>query len=495
MKSFLQKYPLFLLLLPLFIVLHIEKDNHDLINYYFVYDEIIFLFAVPLVCYPLSFLITRNYRKAALITLLILIVYYFFGEIKDILKWYFPKTVWQSYTLLLPLALALLVAGIVFIRRSKRKFVRAFLFANVLLLLFIIADLAAIWWNERENQHIAGAPRLTQNYHDSVKPDIYFLIFDSYTSTPTLKQYFNFDNSALDSSLTEKGFRIIPRSKSNYNLTPFSISSQFRFNYLDGVDTSTEYFMRRYLPAIMKVYHSPLLPMMDSLGYTVYNHSIFNFRSLPSTVPVFDIWRSHFLYQQYNLLKKLDRDIGWQFPGLPHLISRNTLHIYGARRDKHDSVTLSHLQQTIREQTEKPKFVYGHLLVPHSPYTFDSAGNKIRPIPLLPPSKDKKAYVDQIIHVNRIMMDLIELIFKSQKRPFVIVLQGDHGYRFYNEQKNLLELSNLSAFYFYNKDYRLLNDSLTNINTFPVIFNTFFGQQLPIRPDHHFFLKHKVVNL
>jgi hypothetical protein len=419
-----------------------------------------------------------------------LIVYYFFGEIKDILKWYYPKTFLQSYTFILPLFLALLICGIIFIRRSKSSFARAYSFLNILLLLFIVSDVAALLFSGRKNDRI-DAPVLSQNYKDSIKPDIYYFIFDSYTSSAALQRHFNFDNSTLDSTLTSKGFRIITGSRSNNNLTPFSISSQFGFNYLPDADTSTEYFMRRYLPAIRKVYHSPLLPMMDSMGYTIYNHSIFNFRSYPSTVPAFDIWETHLLYQQYNLLKKIDQDIGWHFPNMPHLISRNNLHIYAARRDKHDSITLAHLDQTIQRQSDKPKFVYGHLFVPHSPYTFDSAGNKIAPIPLMPPAEDKKAYVAQIAYVNSVMTKLVASIFQSQKRPFIILLQGDHGYRFFNEEKNMLEFPNLSAFYFYNQDYHLLNDSLTNINTFPVIFNTFFGQQLPMREDHFFFLKYK----
>jgi hypothetical protein len=36
-----------------------------------------------------------------------------------------------------------------------------------------------------------------------------------------------------------------------------------------------------------------------------------------------------------------------------------------------------------------------------------------------------------------------------------------------------------------------VNDSLTNVNTFPVIFNTFFGQQFPMRQDHQYFLHYR----
>lgn len=490
MKRILEKYPAFLFLLPLFIVLHVEKENHELIVYRFVYGEIIFLFAAPVVAFGIAYLFTRSVRKAGLAGALLLAIFYFFGEIKDTLKWHFPNSIWQSYTLLLPLFLVLLTAVIIFVRRSSSKFYRAYLFLNTLLLLFIVADLVSLFIMDRRKEKV-NTPVITGNCNDCVKPDIYYLVFDSYTSSSALQKYFHHDNSAIDSALTAKGFRIIRHSTSNYNLTPFSISSEFSFNYLPGIDTSKEFFMRRYLPAIMKVYHSPLLPTMDKLGYTIYNHSIFNFDAYPSTVPAFDMWKQHLLYQQYNLLKKLDRDIGWQFPNLPHLINRKTLYAYAANRDRHDSITLAQLKQTIARQDPKPKFVYAHMLIPHSPYTFDSTGKKIPPIPLLAPSKDQQAYVGQIAHVNNVMVQLVDAIFQSEKRPFIIIVQGDHGYRFFNMQKNMLEFPNFNAFYFYNGDYRMLHDSLTNINTFPVIFNTFFRQQLPIREDHHYFLKYK----
>jgi hypothetical protein len=492
MKKFLEKYPVFLLLLPLFVVLHIEKENHEVIIYRFVYGEIIFLFVTPIVCYGLSFLITRNIRKAGLVTALLLVFFYFFGELKETLKWYFRDSIWQSYTVLLPLSLVLLVAAIIFIRRSPSKFFRAYLFINTLLLLFILADLVPILFldqNKEDRQN--NTPALAVDCGDCVKPDIYYIVLDGYSSSRALKEHFHFDNSAVDSSLTAKGFRIIYGSRSNYNLTPFSIGSQFNFNYLPHLDTSKEFFMRRYLPAIMKVYHSPLLPMMQQLGYTVYNHSVFNFNSFPSTVPEYDMWKMAWLYQQYNFIKKIDRDIGWNFPNLPHLINRNTLYTYAYNRDRHDSITLAHLTKTIQAQDAKPKFVYGHLIIPHSPYTFDSSGQKIPAIPLLSPQKDMQAYVGQVGHVNKIMASLVDQVFAAQKRPFIIILQGDHGYRFANPDKNNFEFPNLSAFYFYNRDYRLLHDSMTNINTFPVIFNTFFKQQLPMRPDHFYFLKYK----
>ena len=39
-----------------------------------------------------------------------------------------------------------------------------------------------------------------------VRPTIYYLVMDAYTSNGVLKEYFDFDNSAFTDYLKEKGF-------------------------------------------------------------------------------------------------------------------------------------------------------------------------------------------------------------------------------------------------------------------------------------------------
>ena len=51
------------------------------------------------------------------------------------------------------------------------------------------------------------------------------------------------------------------------------------------------------------------------------------------------------------------------------------------------------------------------------------------------------------------MAPLIDSIFKNASRPFVIIIQGDHGYRNYPLEKVYLEFENLSAIYFSDENY------------------------------------------
>ena len=90
------------------------------------------------------------------------------------------------------------------------------------------------------------------------------------------------------------------------------------------------------------------------------------------------------------------------------------------------------------------------------------------------------------------MKKMVDSIFRNSKNNFIIILQGDHGARYQGEEnKKNLEFANLNAMYFYNQDYRLLHDSLSNVNTFRVIFNTFFGKNYPLLKDRSYFLRYR----
>jgi len=145
----------------------------------------------------------------------------------------------------------------------------------------------------------------------------------------------------------------------------------------------------------------------------------------------------------------------------------------------------------IKKPSVKPKFVYNHLFLPHSPYSFDSSGNKIKVDYHLSVEADKQAYISQLIYVNKLMRSVIDAIKKESKNPPVIIVQSDHGYRFFNASKAELEFMNLSAFYFPSKNYSMLTDSVSNVNTFRIVLNTIFEEHWPILENKHFFIKYK----
>ena len=284
----LKKYPLFLVLLPLFIIVHIEKNYTHLINYKFVQKELLVLFLEPAIIYLLCRLLLKPVTGATLLSFIALFFFYFTGDIKDALGRQFPGSTIQGYLLILPLICIVILVSFLLIKR-KEVSDKIIAYINLLTLLLIAIDGITLFTKTELSTDKTPASFENNQCKECEKPDIYYIIFDSYSSSALLKNEFNFDNSQIENYLREKGFTIISGSKSNYNLTPFSISSIFNMNYLQHVDTNHVLLLRDYLPAVDKVYYTGLLPFLEQKGYKINNHSLFDFKGHKSSVKSFDI--------------------------------------------------------------------------------------------------------------------------------------------------------------------------------------------------------------
>lgn len=493
MKKILSRFPFFLLLLPLFIVVHIEKQFYELYRYELMYSRLAFIFLAPFVCWLFYRLFTKNIKKAALLAFCTSLFIFYFNEVRYLAARKFPGSAVSGYAFLLPVLLAILVFFLFRVGRNKSTFNKTFLFINTAFVFFILGDIVLLVSRRQLSHSLAVNTKNEIKPCDTcTKPDIYYLLFDCYTSSAMLKQEFNYDNSGTDRFLEDRGFHIIRNSKSNYNLTPFSMGSCFNMDYLKEVHINTDYYLRDYVPALKTVYNNRLFPLLEQEGYELVNHSIFNVKKHSSTLRLFDIWDVARLYDQYNFFKKTYMDLAFHLPrSLQFNVDENRGGEYAGNRDRNDTMAYNQLMRTLNTTSAKPRFVYTHFLVPHTPFTFDSLGNRVGIRPTMTAEDEKMAYLQQTIYVNNIIKKVVDSVLVHTKRPTIIILQGDHGYRYNDMQQAEKEFPNLNAFYFYNRDYRLLNDTLTNVNTFRVVFNTFMGKNYPMLPNRHYFLQYK----
>src|SRR5688572_12276753 len=184
MKKILEKYPFFLILLPAFIILHLEKEFHQLIKYSLVLDRIIILFLAPVFFYLVFYLFFRSWKKSALMTLAFLLCFYFTGALKNWLTYKFPGTVWQSYSFLLPAILVILLLIFLKLRKSKSVLNRAFLIFNTALFLFISADAIMLLFKGSSSKYkiVSSTEKPLRICDTCIRPDIYYIIFDAYSS-------------------------------------------------------------------------------------------------------------------------------------------------------------------------------------------------------------------------------------------------------------------------------------------------------------------------
>ena len=146
--------------------------------------------------------------------------------------------------------------------------------------------------------------------------------------------------------------------------------------------------------------------------------------------------------------------------------------------------------------SEKPKFVFSHIMAPHQPYIFGPNGEAKKFVTVLtaPVKKwDGEGYLDQLQFVNKKMKVVVEKLLAEEDPPIIIIL-SDHGFRhgkisvqddLDNLSKELLKkrYNNFKAYYFPDKGRNFLLENTTNVNTFRIIFNLYFNDNFEILDD------------
>src|SRR4030095_829030 len=152
MKRIFEQYAFFLVLLPAFVIIHLEKELHQVISYKFVIDMIIIFFALPLLLLAIVYVFTRSLKKASLISFILSFFFFYTGEIKNWLSIEFPGSIWGRYSFLLPVVLIISVLLLYRIIKTSKTLNRLFFIGNTGLLLFIIADLVSIVYGFKKDK-------------------------------------------------------------------------------------------------------------------------------------------------------------------------------------------------------------------------------------------------------------------------------------------------------------------------------------------------------
>lgn len=479
MKKILTRHPFFIILLPLFIVVQLESEYHQLIDYKLVFDRILILFIVALLSYLLSCVIMRCRKKGALLAFAFCFVFYFLTDIKVLLSRSSLTAGLNRYVIVLPFVTLFFVAFYLFLRKSKSNFSRTYVFLNTLFLIITLHACLKILFKNEPGTYGVVKESGTEKIHPNaaIKPDIYFIISDAYSSSHSLKSEYGFDNDNIESYLKRKGFWIVSDSKSNYSYTAYSVGSIFNMNYLTGVDSATYVSGRDYLRALQLVYKNKVFGILKKEGYAVFNHSLFDIDSHPTTIRPIDFWGFRDLFNQYNLIDKVYKEVGYNFPEWIHQLMTDKYFVNSSRnRARIDSMVYDHLLFSIKMRCDRPKMIYAHFLRTHPPFIFDSTGKNFPNI-----RHDREGYIHQISYMNRVFKDITDSIFYYSKRPFVIIILGDHGLSLKNDLSKLHP--NFNAIYFSDGNK---SDSLgfkSSVNTFRVVFNHFFKTQLPLLED------------
>ena len=441
--------------------------------------------------------IFKNQAKVILFTTLLVAILLFFGSVQDQAKELLPGSFFSKYRFFLIFIPVLIAATLIFLRRSNKKFYRLYQYVQITIGILVIWELVALAVNtisDKTKQNILFEKSQADSLYNTTRavngPNIYFIVFDGFTSSKCLQEEFSYNNAELDSFLHEKGFYPVTRSRSNYPVTPFSIASTLNFSYLTSDLNNKVLTSQDILKGNQTVSQSRLIPYLHTRGYQIFNYSVFDLKDYPASSRTIFYDMSAKVLKRQTLVRRFYKDVGWNFTG--NAFVKNGLLGFNSLYKQQRSFYLQHyvyenmngLQSVLSTRQSGPKFVYCHIMLPHAPYYFNKDGTlKDANIPWSPKSA-KKDYLNQLIYSRQLVKQAINSIFKKDTLNKIIVLQGDHGFRDYGEpNKTGRFFENLNAIYFYDKNYAALSDSMTPVNTFRVVLNQYFQERLKYLPD------------
>jgi len=317
--------------------------------------------------------------------------------------------------------------------------------------------------------------------HDELKslPDIYYIILDSYTGERALKKYFGFDNSKFINSLTDKGFYVASKSRTNYSTTTLSIPStlnmQYHLNDIPDFKSGDETI------AYQMVENNKMLRFLKSKGYHYINLSIWE--ELDNKDDYENRYKYKSFFNEFNI-ELLRISVLQQIVVVPYIDisekSKNTIHIFEQLKKIPD----------IKEST----FTYAHIMSPHPPYAFDRDGEKVGDSffsQLKYIWTEKERYLDEIIFVNKQIEMVVDKILSTSDVQPIIIIQGDHGAvtmrDFGVEDNRQIRMSILNAYYLSDNGSSVLYDSISPVNSFRLICDYYFGTNYGLLEDKSYY--------
>ncbi|HUG33187.1 MAG TPA: hypothetical protein VMJ90_00350 [Anaerolineales bacterium] len=374
-KALFRLHPFFFALYP---ILELRNYNITFVDSAALLRPILLAVLFACIVWFLLRLFTREWKKSGILTTLVVIAFFSYGHVFIQIETLTGDMIRHRYLILI-YAVLLLTAGWLVITRLKIPDAAINFLTATGALLFVFSAVRSAGHDIAENRSAQEIRKAQESFlqdartgtDTSLLPDIYLILLDAHTSEYTLREAFGYDNSAFTQELEGMGFYVAECAQSNYPVTNLSVTSAFQADY-------------HRTPTLYPLYSSLAIETLRAQGYELIT---FQNRSHGH----FSLGEDQRLSRNQLLLGPVDLTGGLsEFDFM--LIQTSFLRIafdmpqllpWFNVQSPQEIEYYEHYQQTyfILDELKRlpqrggPKFVFAHLLVPHSPFIFTPVGD------------------------------------------------------------------------------------------------------------------------
>lgn len=333
-----------------------------------------------------------------------------------------------------------------------------------------------------------------------VKPDIYHITLDGYARTDVLREQYGFDNTDFLDRIRGLGFAVAEGATVPYNQTQLVMRSIFDGTYLHQFDegesiTESSYRMRIKEQFLNNSTFTALTRMGYRIGatHTEYTPMDIGRHDMFAPRPWFELTP----FERAAFEESALRLIAHRFDSL----------------DPRESYSVSLIRDAysapFTQTLERPFFLFTHQLAPHPPFDVSRDGGRRKTIRLADRLSDatnfhngveglraeyKEGYLEKLRFINAETGKYLLRLIKELPDPKIVIVHGDHGGGLYVDHKFLDKTCAKERFSpllaVYSSDGQLqssLGKDFNLVNLYRLVFNTYFGTDLPILESNNYF--------
>lgn len=456
-----------------------------------VYRSLIIIFLLTAGSFFLIKLLIRNWQRAGIICSLGLLLFFSYGHVYVLFANKGIPYLSRADVLAILWAVAFINLAWLSLRKLRKvnDITRFLNIVSIIALIFPVYQIIAFAFTNRSALQITSSPAVEKiiapTSLPATPPDIYYIIVDGYGRADILQELYHYDNSRFLDFLRAKGFYIASESHPNYGQTALSLASSLNMQYMNDLAAQMGPQAASRAPLAEMVQHSQIRSILSQAGYQIVN--------LASGYTVTEMRDADQFFSQGEKLTSFETTLASGTASV--LILDKLIPLWYREQLQANLNILENLPAT-----GSPRFVFGHILMPHPPFVFGPHGEFMpsqgfREGNYFAGTTDDyiRGYTGQMTYLNQRLERIITHILETSPNPPVIILQGDHGAgAFLNWDTVELtcieeRFSILNAYYFPDGNYQRLYPTISPVNSFRVILDTYFNTRLGRLPDYTYY--------